>query len=89
VIVDGEVDVLPAGVWTSSQAVAEDPLARRVKLVKTLLREWAFRFAYPTSTHRARPLPGYLRWYNTHRPHGSLGGKPPLNRVSQVRGRHN
>ena len=38
-------------------------------LVKTLLREWAYRFAYPTSTHRARALPGYLRWYNQHRPH--------------------
>ena len=27
-------------------------------LVKTLLREWAYRFAYPTSAHRARALPG-------------------------------
>jgi transposase InsO family protein len=26
-------------------------------LVKTLLREWAYRFAYPTSSHRARALP--------------------------------
>jgi hypothetical protein len=31
-------------------------------LVKTLLREWAYRFAYRTSAHRARALPGYLRW---------------------------
>jgi transposase InsO family protein len=45
-------------------------------LVKPLLREWAYRFAYPTSAHRARALPGYLRWYNRHRPHGSLGGNP-------------
>jgi transposase InsO family protein len=30
-------------------------------LVKTLLREWAYRFAYPTSSHRARTLPGSLR----------------------------
>jgi transposase InsO family protein len=43
-------------------------------LVKILLREWAYRFAYPTSSHRARALPGYLRWYNQHRPHSSLGG---------------
>jgi transposase InsO family protein len=57
-------------------------------LVKTLLREWAYRFAYPTSTHRARALPGYLRWYNQHRPHSALGGQPPINRVSQVRGSH-
>ena len=57
-------------------------------LVKTLLREWAYRFAYPSSTHRARTLPGYLRWYNHHRPHSSLGGRPPISRVSQVRGSH-
>jgi transposase InsO family protein len=57
-------------------------------LVKTLLREWAYRFAYPTSAHRARALPGYLRWYNHHRPHSSLGGRPPISRVSQVRGSH-
>ncbi len=53
-------------------------------LVKTLLREWAYRFAYPTSAHRARALPGYLRWYNQHRPHSSIGGRPRISRVSQV-----
>ena len=58
-------------------------------LVKTLLREWAYRFAYPTSAHRAKALPGYLRWYNRHRPHGSLGRRPPISRVSQVCGTHN
>jgi transposase InsO family protein len=53
-------------------------------LIKTLQREWAHRFAYPTSSNRARALPGFLRWYNRHRPHSSLGGKPPISRVSQV-----
>ena len=57
-------------------------------LVKTLLREWAYRFPYPTSAHRARALSGYLRWYNSHRPHSSLGGRPPISRVSQVCGSH-
>jgi transposase InsO family protein len=57
-------------------------------LIKTLLREWAYRFAYPTSAHRARALPGYLRWYNRHRPHSSLAGRPPISRVSQVCGSH-
>jgi transposase InsO family protein len=57
-------------------------------LVKTLLREWAYRFAYPSSNHRARALPSYLRWYNRHRPHSSLGGQPPISRVSQVCGSH-
>jgi transposase InsO family protein len=57
-------------------------------LIKTLQREWAYRFAYPSSAHRARALPSYLRWYNNHRPHSSLGGKPPISRVSQVCGSH-
>ena len=58
-------------------------------LVKTLLREWAYRFAYHSSADRARALPSYLRWYNQHRPHSALGGRPPISRVSQVCGSHN
>ena len=43
-------------------------------LVKTLQREWAYRFAYrPAPT--AKALSGYLRWYNRHRPHSSLGAQ--------------
>jgi hypothetical protein len=49
----------------------------------------AYRFAYPSSDHRARALPGYLRWYKQHRPHGSFGDRRPISRVSQVRGSHN
>ena len=50
---------------------------------RILQREWAYAYAYHSSAHRARALPGYIRWYNTHRPHGSLQGQPPLSRVSQ------
>ncbi|MBA2299041.1 MAG: transposase, partial [Actinobacteria bacterium] len=57
-------------------------------LIKTLLREWAYRFAYPSSAHRAHALPGYLRWYNRRRPHSSLGGRPPSSRVSHVCGHY-
>ena len=57
-------------------------------LVKTLLREWAYRFAYPSSIHRAQAPPGYIPWYNQHRPHSSIGGQPPISRVSQVCGSH-
>jgi transposase InsO family protein len=53
-------------------------------LIKTLLREWCYRFAYPSSTNRARALPGYLRWYNHRRPHSSIGGRPPISRVSHL-----
>ena len=57
-------------------------------LIKTLLREWAYRFAYPTSNHRSRALPGFLRWYNQRRPHSALGGRPPTSRVSHLCGHY-
>ena len=58
------------------------------RFIRTLLGSWAYAFAYPTSAHRARALPGWLRWYNRRRPHASLGGLPPVSRVSQVRGHY-
>lgn len=58
-------------------------------MIKTLQREWAYRFTYHSSTHRARALPGYLRWYNNHRPHTAIGGQPPTSRVSHLRRSHN
>jgi transposase InsO family protein len=69
----------PYSPWTNGKAEA---------LIKTLLREWAYRFAYPTSTHRSRALAGFLRWYNRRRPHSSLAGRPPISRVSHVRGQY-
>jgi transposase InsO family protein len=57
-------------------------------LIKTLLREWAYRYPYPSSTHRAKALPGYLRWYNRHRPHSSIGGRPPTSRVAHLCGQY-
>jgi transposase InsO family protein len=57
-------------------------------LIKTMLREWAYRYAYPSSHHRTRALSGWIRWYNHRRPHGSLQGKPPISRVSHLRGQY-
>ncbi len=57
-------------------------------LIKTMLREWAYRYAYPSSGHRARALPGWVRWYNRRRPHGSLGGRPPVSRVAHLCGQY-
>jgi transposase InsO family protein len=54
--------------------------------VRILQREWAYGFAYPTSIHRAKALPGWLRWYNNHRPHGGIGGHPPTTRVPHAAG---
>ena len=69
----------PYSPWTNGKAEA---------LIKTLLREWARRFAYPTSAHRAKALPGFVRWYNRRRPHSSIGGKPPISRVSHLCGQY-
>jgi len=59
------------------------------RFIQTLLRQWAYRYVYPTSAHRARALAGWLRWYNRRRPHGSLGGLPPVSRVSHLCGQYN
>jgi transposase InsO family protein len=52
--------------------------------IRILQREWAYALIYPTSIHRAKALPGWLRWYNNHRPHGALDGQPPISRVSHA-----
>jgi len=52
--------------------------------IRILQREWAYAYIYPTSHHRARALPGYLRWYNNHRPHGGIDGHPPISRISHA-----
>jgi len=54
------------------------------RFIQTLQRQWAYRYVYPTSAHRARALSGCLRWYNRRRPHGSLGGRPPISRISHL-----
>jgi transposase InsO family protein len=54
--------------------------------IRILQREWAYAYIYPTSSHRAKALPGWTRWYNNHRPHGALNGHPPLSRVSHAAG---
>jgi transposase InsO family protein len=54
--------------------------------IRILQREWAYAYVYPTSSHRARALPGWIRWYNNHRPHGGIDGHPPITRISQAAG---
>lgn len=51
---------------------------------QTLKREWALGQIYRSSDHRAQALSHWLRHYNEHRPHSSLGGRPPISRVHNV-----
>ena len=51
------------------------------RFIQTSLREWAYACAYNTSDERAAELPNWLHRYNWHRPHGSIGSKPPISRL--------
>jgi transposase InsO family protein len=48
------------------------------RFIQTLLREWAYRRAYPTSAARRDALPAWLYYYNWHRAHGALHGRAPI-----------
>lgn len=51
------------------------------RFVQTSLREWAYARAYDNSLQRAAELMPWLHRYNWHRPHGSIGSKPPISRL--------
>jgi len=51
------------------------------RFIQTSLREWAYARAYENSMQRAAELPRWLHRYNWHRPHGSIGSKPPISRL--------
>ena len=60
--------------------------ARATRLAQTEgkpigLLKWAYGYIWHSSAHRARALPGYLRWYNTHRAHGTTAHH---HRISQA-----
>jgi transposase InsO family protein len=48
--------------------------------------EWARAAVYLSSTARTQALDAWLHEYNHHRPHSSLGGRPPVSRVTNVPG---
>jgi len=56
------------------------------RFIQTLKREWAYAHTWPTSAERARSMSSFLRYYNRRRPHSSIGDRPPISRVHNVRG---
>jgi transposase InsO family protein len=52
------------------------------RFIQTLLKEWAYDRAYPNNAARLRRLPKVVETYNHRRPHTSLGGLPPISRLS-------
>jgi transposase InsO family protein len=56
------------------------------RFIQTLQNEWAYAHTWPDSHARARSLLSFLRYYNRQRPHSSLGDRPPISRVHNLRG---
>jgi transposase InsO family protein len=54
------------------------------RLHQTMDREWARGQLYRNSNARNRALKHWLHYYNQHRPHSSLGGKPPISRAHNL-----
>ena len=54
------------------------------RFIRTLLHEWAYAQAYPTSAARSRMLPKYLYYFTTRRCHYGLQGQTPAERLAQV-----
>ena len=55
---------------------------------RTMLREWAYARPYGSERARRKALPAWLHIYNHHRPHTSLGGRPPASRVTNLSGQN-
>jgi transposase InsO family protein len=53
---------------------------------QTMAREWAYGLSYRSHRHRNNALPHWLDNYNHRRPHSSIGDRPPISRVHNVRG---
>ncbi len=56
------------------------------RFIQTLKQEWAYAHSWPNSAERSRAMTSFIRYYNRRRPHSSLGDRPPISRVHNVRG---
>lgn len=51
------------------------------RFIQTLVRQWAYGRVYPSSAQRRARLSAWLHYYNVHRGHTSLAGRPPVSRL--------
>ena len=54
------------------------------RFIRLLINGWAYRKPYESNGERLAALPGWLFNYNHRRPHGGIGGLPPISRVPSV-----
>jgi transposase InsO family protein len=55
---------------------------------RTLGDGWAYARFYESTEQRDEALPAWLHFYNHHRVHSAIGGKPPITRVTNLLGHH-
>ena len=55
---------------------------------RTLADGWAYARFYTSETERRAALPGWLHFYNHHRAHSAIGGRPPVTRLNNLPGHH-
>lgn len=55
---------------------------------RTLANGWAYVRYYDSTEQRNAALPGWLHYYNHHRAHSAIGGRPPVTRLTNVPGHH-
>ncbi len=55
---------------------------------RTLADGWAYARLYQSTEERNTELPDWLHFYNHHRAHSSIGGKPPVTRLTNLPGHH-
>jgi transposase InsO family protein len=56
---------------------------------RTLADGWAYAHHYASEQARREALPGWLHFYNHHRPHSATGALPPITRLTNLPGHHN
>ncbi|HSK80383.1 MAG TPA: IS481 family transposase [Thermoanaerobaculia bacterium] len=56
------------------------------RFIQTMLREWAYGRIYGSSAERSSQLAGWIDRYNYQRKHGSLGHRPPADRLNELLG---
>lgn len=57
---------------------------------RTLADGWAYARFYGSETERRDALPGWIHFYNHHRPHSAIGTQPPISRIANnLPGHHN